>query len=324
MDRRDALLALAALLPASAVRAQASKPARVGLFLSYGAGGEPNVRAVAAALFGAHGFVEGRNLAISLADYGDRPAQREALARELVAERPDVILVAGSRDALLMQRLTGTIPVVFAGVADPERLGLVEALARPGRNVTGASSRYGDLLGKRFELLKALVPGLRRVVVIETTGPAAQLLQAATQDASARLGISLERISVPDDSRPSVDAMFAALARSRAEGLVFTGVRSITFAAELLSFLRKAAMPAVFGDHELVTMGGLMSLGERDEDAYQRAVGLAARILRGADPATLPVDQLARPHLAINLSTARALKLAFPESIRVSADQVVD
>jgi putative ABC transport system substrate-binding protein len=324
MDRRDALIALAALLAARAVHAQAPRPAHAALFLSFGAGGEPRVRADAAALFGALGFVEGRNLTLSLADHGDRPAERERMARELVAGRPDVILVLGSRDALLLQRLTTSIPVVFAGVADPDRLGLVETLARPGRNMTGASSRYGELLGKRFELLKALVPGLRRVIVIESTGPAAQLLQDATESAAGRLGISVERIRVPDDSRASVDAMFATMARSRADGMVFTGVRSITFAPELLSRLRRAAMPAVFGDSDLVEMGGLMSLGEKDQDAYQRAVALAARILRGASPATLPVDQLARPHLAINLATARALNLAFPESIRLSADQVVE
>ena len=119
MDRRDALIALAALLAARAVHAQAPRPAHAALFLSFGAGGEPRVRADAAALFGAHGFVEGRNLTLSLADHGDRPAERERMARELVAGRPDVILVLGSRDALLLQRLTTSTAPQLANSVDP-------------------------------------------------------------------------------------------------------------------------------------------------------------------------------------------------------------
>lgn len=326
MDRRAVFLALAALAcgAGGAARAQPARVMRVALFVSFGKASEPRVRAVAAALLGAHGFSEGRNLSIAIVDYGDRMAEREWLARDLVATRPDVILLAGSGDALLFQRLTREIPIVFAEVGDPEGLGLVESLARPGGNITGASSRYGDLLGKRFELLKALGPRMRRIAVIEGTGASARRLRDLSDQASAQLGLVIVRIPMADDSRASVDAMLAGLARSRVDGVVYSGVRIVAFVGELLAALQDAALPAVFSDHEIVAMGGLMSLGEQEDDAYRRAVALAARILRGGQPATLPVDQLARPHLAINLKTARAMKLAIPDSIRLRADQVVD
>ena len=327
MIRRRAVLgAFCGLAAAGTFRARAnSRPVRrLALFVSFGAAAEPNVRAVAAKLLAGHGFEEGRNLSLTIVDYADRMADRERLARELVASAPDAILVMGSPDALLLQRLTRSLPVVFAGVGDPEGLGLVQSLARPGGNLTGASSRYGDLLGKRFELLKSVVPGLRRIALIVATGPAARLLEESSEAAARGLGLTVERIVMADDSRASVNAMLASLARVRVDGVVYAAVRSITFAPELLAALRRSGLPAVFSDHELVAMGGLMSLGEHDGDMYARAVALGARVLRGERPETLPVDQLTRPHLAINLKTARAMKIEVPSSIRLRADEVIE
>ena len=325
MDRRAALLALAAV--ASGAGARAAEPGsrkRVGLFVTFGAAMEARVRSGAAALLAPHGFIEGRNLSLAIVDYADRMPERERLARELVATRPDVILVVGSGDALLFQRLTTEIPIVFAGVADPEGTGLVASLAHPGANITGASSRYAELLGKRLELLRALRPGMRRVAVIAASGSSARLLHESALAAAGQLGLDVTRIVMEDDSERSVEAMLAALAKARPEGVAYAGVRVMGFVAKLLAALRGAALPAVFADHLVVSMGGLMSLGEREEETYARAMGIAARILQGGQPGSLPVDQLARPHLAINLATARAMRLAIPDSIRLRADQVFE
>jgi len=326
MNRRAALLGGTALVAAAAMAAHAQAPRvmRVALFVTFGAAMEQRVRAGAAALLQPHGFVEGRNLELAIVDYADRPAERERLAQDLVARRPDLILVIGSADALLFQRLTRTIPIVFTGVGDPEGLGLVESMARPGGNITGASDRFGDLLGKRFELVKALVPRARRVVVIEHSGASARRLRDSSDQASARLDLVIEHITMADDSSASVEGMLASLARARADAVVYAGVRLIGFAPQFLAALERAGLPAVFSDHQIVSIGGLMSLGEQEGETYRRAVGLAARVLLGQPPATLPVDQLTRPHLAINLRTARAMKLVFPESIRLRADQVVE
>ena len=325
MDRRAALLALAAVASgAGAHSADSGSPKRVGLFVSFGTAMEARVRSGAAALLAPHGFVEGRNLSLAIVDYADRMPERERLARDLVATRPDVILVVGTADALLFQRLTRQVPIVFTGVADPEGSGLVASLAQPGANITGASSRYAELLGKRFELLLALRPGMRRVAVIEGTGSSARLLQEPALAAAAQLGLHVTRIVMDDDSERSVEAMLSALARARPEGVAYTGVRVMGFVAKLLAALRAAALPAVFADHLVVSMGGLMSLGEREDEIYARAIGLAARILQGGQPGSLPVDQLSRPHLAINMATARAMRLAIPDSVRLRADQVFE
>jgi putative ABC transport system substrate-binding protein len=326
MNRRAALLGWTTLAAALAMpaRAQPPKVVRAALFVTFGAAVEPRIRAGALALFAAHGYVQGRNLDLVIVDHADRSSERERLARDLVASRPDVILVMGSPDALLFQRLTRSIPIVFTGIGDPEALGLVESIARPGGNITGASNRYGDLLGKRFELLQALVPGVRRVVVIAATGRNARRLRDSSDQVSARLALAVEHIEMADDSRPSVEGMLAALARARADAVVYAGVRLVGFAPQLLAALEHAGLPAVFSDHEIVSIGGLMSLGEVEDETYRRAIEVAARVLRGQPPATLPVDQLARPHLAINLRTARALKIVFPDSIKLRADQVVE
>jgi ABC-type uncharacterized transport system substrate-binding protein len=277
--------------------------------------------------FGEQGFVEGGNLAFAVVNCdGVKPDDVETKARATVASRPDLILTTGTRLTLVLQRHTRDIPVVFFNVGDPVVAGLVESLRRPGRNITGASNRGYELFEKRFELLKEIQPRARRIAVLSIeqspSGSMRQLWRQEMASASARLGFDMAEVVVSEDAR--LDAVTAAIRSAKADGVIYGVLNQHLWMPDMLDFLRQSGLPAVFMLNEIVAMGGLASIGEPIQLQGRRAVAIAARILRGEKPATIPVDQLSTPHLAINLRTARAMRLAIPDSVRLRADEVVE
>lgn len=306
--------------------ALADEPVRRVTFFFYGAPegtSDPFLaerRSQAVRDFAKGGFVEGRNLSITLVNAGVDEARIEALAAEVVARRPDVICVPGNRGARLFQRLTREVPIVFFNVADAVGARLVASLRQPGANVTGVTSRYFELWGKRLELLKEIKPGMRRVA--DLMRPASWGPDRTSAIATAK-GLEMTLVDVVVDFRIDEETVVQRLKQAGVEGVV-VGVDAAMPRGPVMRYLEQSRIPAVFPDDGIVDDGGLLSLGSRWDSQATRAVDLATRILRGDAPANLPVDQLASPYLAINLGTAKAMGLAIPATILVRADRVVD
>lgn len=276
-------------------------------------------RAQAITDFGRQGFVEGRNLVISIVNAGVDPAKIERQARAVVASKPDAICVPGTEGARIFQRITRDIPVVFFNVADPIAANLVESYRRPGANLTGVSNRYFDLEGKRLELLKELKPDTRRVadlIRIRSTPTSRDSAGAA----ATRLGMELVVVTLDWKDEESAVRRLKEIGGDAA----LVGVDATSAGGAVMQYLERSRVPAVFPDDGMADAGGLLSLGSRWDDQAKRAVDLASRILRGEKPATIPVDQLAAPYMVINLATARAMGLEIPRSIRIRADRVID
>lgn len=324
MNRRRVIAAIAgSLLPASiAGRARAQAKAHVARVVVFSSGrpvreDDAGFRE-AAAIFASHGLERGRNIHLEIVGYGGRQDARESLARGVVAGRPDVIGVSGVGDALLLQRLTREVPIVFVNVDDPVKAGLVQSFQRPGANITGVSNRSIELIGKRIELLKELRPRARRVAVLMGEGPSAPLIRAELAEAARRA--NLELVEVP----PGKADAGKALSQSRADVAVSFLSWPQLQRAGLAAVVEKLALPCIFPFNQSVQQGALISLGEKFREGEQRGTAIIARIVKGEKPESIPVDQLSSIHLAVNLRTARALKIDVPPSIRLRADEVIE
>jgi putative ABC transport system substrate-binding protein len=327
MDRRDTVIALLALgaAPLAAEAQQAAKVARIG-FLSVGLAANPQRRDAFLQGLRDLGYVEGRNVAIEYRDAGELE-RVPALAAELVALKVDVIFVAaGTRVTLGAMQATKTIPIVFTGVGDPVESGLVTNLARPGGNVTGLSSLDPELVGKRLELLKQAVPGVDRVAVLWLPGALGErtdkdMLTGA--DVAARaLGLRLQFVEArgPDEFARA----FSDMSSARAGAL--TVLPSARFQREhrrLVDLAANNRLPAVYASREFVDAGGLMSYGASQPDLSRRAATYVDKILKGAKPGDLPVEQPTKFELVINLKAAKALGLTIPQSVLAHADEVI-
>jgi len=269
------------------------------------------------------GYIEGKNIHLDHRFPAEKPERFRALARELVDEKPDAIIAVTAIGAVDVKKLTSTIPIVFVIVPDPIGLGLVEGLAHPGGNATGLSLMAVDLSGKQLALLKEAVPNLSRVaLVIDAANPSKERIIASNQKAAQALGISLwlSEISGPDDVEP----VFAKMVTDRADGFALTlgpllfNLRERIGAAALAHHL-----PAICFVGEEVPYGLLMSYGQDFPDFFRRAVAYTDKILKGAKPADLPVEQPTKLKLVLNQKTANALGLTFPQTLLVSADEVI-
>ena len=273
------------------------------------------------------GYVEGRNVVIEFRSAEGKLDRFPALAAELVTLRVDVIVAANTGAALAAKQATKTIPIVFAGPADPITSGLVNSLARPGGNVTGLSSSTPELVGKGLELLKQAVPGVNRVAALwhrdypERTQR--DILEQA--DVAARaLGVHLQFVEARGGPE-NFDRAFSELTRARADALtVLTSVLFISERRRLVDLAARNRLPVVYPVRDFVDDGGLMSYGPHWADIYRRAATYVDKILKGAQPADLPVEQPTRFELVINLKTAKALGLTIPPSVLARADQVVE
>jgi putative ABC transport system substrate-binding protein len=269
------------------------------------------------------GYIDGRNIHLEQRFPAEKPERFRILARELVDAKPDVIIAVTTLGAVELKKATSTIPIVVTLGYDPLGSGLVESLAHPGGNVTGLSLMAIDLSGKRLELLKEAVPNLSRVALLvdPTTTPKQRIIQAH-QSAAEATGISLwpVEISAPDDIEPE----FAKIAEDRADA-VLRGPGSMLFneRARTGTSALKHRLPVMTYIAEEVQHGLLMSYGQDYPDFFRRSVAYADKILKGAKPADLPVEQPTKFKLVLNLKAANALGITFPQSLIVSADEMI-
>jgi putative ABC transport system substrate-binding protein len=272
-----------------------------------------------------HGYVEGRNLALEFRWTEGKPGRVPALAAELVGLPVDVVVAGSTRSALAYRTASARVPVVFVGLVDPVGSGLVSSLARPGGNVTGVSwDVTPETSAKLLELLKEAVPAVSRVAALWQPGfPAVASRLQETQRAAGVLGVTLQPVAMPNPD-DYTDA-FTAVTRGRAGGLVvlpsFIGWNR---PRPLLDFAAERRLPAAYYTRELVDQGGLMSYGPSFPDVTRRAAAYVARILKGAKPADLPVEQPTKFELIVNMKTARALGLTVPPSVLARADEVIE
>ena len=329
MDRRDtvlALLALAAAPPLAAEAQRSAKVARIG-YLSPSLASSPQLRVAFLQGLRDLGDVDGRNVAIEYRDAEGKLERVPGLAAELVALKVDVIFVGGgTRVTLAAMEATKTIPIVFTGLGDPVESGIVTNLARPGGNVTGLSSLAPELVGKRLELLKQAVPGLDRVAVLRLPGALAgrtdkDMLTEA--DVAARaVGVRLQFVEArgPDEFARA----FSDMSSARVDALtVLPSNRFLREHRHLVELAAQNRLPAVYTSREFVDAGGLMSYGANSADLHRRAATYVHKILKGAKPRDLPVEQPTKFELVINLKTAKALGLAIPQSLLAHADEVI-
>src|SRR5215475_13648817 len=240
---------------------------------------------------------------------------------ELVRLKVDVILASAGPAALAARKATTSVPVVFVGVVDPVGLGLVPSLGRPGGNLTGLATTSEDFAGKRLELLKAVVPSLKRAAVLWHPSNLTNPIQLKGAQVAARtLGVRLE--PVPIEGPNDFDA--AGKAVRGTDGLLFLeSPLFTTHRARLAELGGKSRLPAIYGQREYVEVGGLMSYGPQFYDLYKRAALHVDKILKGAKPANLPVEQPTKFEFVINLKTAKALGLTIPPSLLARADEVI-
>jgi putative ABC transport system substrate-binding protein len=272
------------------------------------------------------GYVEGRNVVIEYREAEGKYDRLPALAAELVALKVDVILAGGTPATLAAKPATRTLPIVFAAVADPVTSGLVTSLARPGGNVTGLSVLAPELVGKCLELLKQAVPGVSRVAVLWHPGALGErtekdMLKGA--DVAARaLGVRLQFLGTrgPDE----FDRAFSDMTRARAGALTVLGsAMFLTERGRLVDLAAKHRLPAVYPWREGADAGGLMAYRPNVADLFRRAATYVDKILKGAKPGDLPVEQPTKFELVINLKTAKALGLTIPPSVLGRADEVI-
>jgi ABC-type uncharacterized transport system substrate-binding protein len=269
------------------------------------------------------GYVEGQNIAIEYRFAEGRPERLPALAAELVRLKVDVIVTGGPPAPEAAKQATGTIPIVFAVAADPVAVGLVASLAQPGGNITGLASISGEIVGKQLELLKEVVPKISRVAVLQNPSNQTQAHTLRQAEGAARaLGVQLHIVQAR--TPPQIDAAFAAMRSQRAGCiLVLRDPLFLSQRIQIAALAAKSRLPAMYGFREEAEAGGLMAYGTSVPLMYRRAATYVDKILKGARPADLPVEQPTKFDLVINLKTAKALGLTIPQSLLRRADEVI-
>ena len=270
------------------------------------------------------GWVEGQNIIIEWRFAGGRAERLPDLAAELVRLGVDLIVVPSTPTAVAAKNATRTIPLVTVSGSDPVALGLVASLARPGRNITGLTRNVGpEITGKLLALLKETVPKVSRMAVLwNPTTPGNALASREAEIAARALGLQLQLLEAR--SLDDFDSAFAAMTTRRAGALLVLGdVMFTTHRIRLADLAAKSRLPAIYGEREHVEAGGLMSYGAITAELFRRAATYVDKILKGAKPADLPVEQPTKFELVINLKTAKALGLTIPQSVLLRADEVI-
>ena len=324
MKRREfiTLLSGAAAWPLAARAQQPAQMRRIGVLMNVAADnpqGQVRIAAFAQVLQQS-GWSNGRNVRIDTR-WGENDVDRERrYAVELVALAPDVILAAGTQSVAALQKATRTLPIVFVGVSDPVGAGLVDNLARPGGNTTGFMLFEYSFSGKWLELLKQVVPVVKRAAVFRDAANPAGIAQfGAIRAAASSLGLDVSPIDVRDASE--IERAVAAFARSANGGLIVTPSATVSaHHALIIGLAARHKLPAVYGD---VADGGLISYGPSLVDQFRRGASYVDRILKGERPANLPVQAPTKFELVINLKTAKALGVTIPPSLLVRADEII-
>jgi putative ABC transport system substrate-binding protein len=316
------VLALALLAAPLAAEAQpVGKVPQVGVLSP----GSPPVGALDAFRQGLRelGYLEGRDIVIEWRFSEGKDDRLPGLARELVQQNVDVLVAVNTPAALAAKNSTKSIPIVITRVADPVSVGLVASLARPGGNITGESVLTAEMSAKRVELLKEALPGLSRVGVLWSTGnPGSALTVRELEISSRRLGIQLQTLGVhgPGDIRGA----FEAARKGRAGALyVVDDVITTSHRAQIVDFARGSRLPVISQYAEFAEQGGLMAYGPSITTMYRRTAYFVDRILKGARPGDLPIEQPTKFELVINLKAAKALGLTIPPSVLARADEII-
>ena len=270
------------------------------------------------------GYIEGQNIAVEYRFAGGRVERYPSLAAELVRMNVDVIVAPATPQALAAKHATSSIPIVFVLVADAVGAGLITNFAQPGGNVTGLTSSSAELGGKRLELLKDMVPKASRVAVLyNPTDRSNVLILNQLQESAPSLGLILQPLEVRDTRE--FEGAFVAMSRQRADAMFGTpGALTFPYRKVLVNLAARHRIPAMWGHRSFVDAGGLMSYGVNLYDQNRRAAVFVDKILRGAKPGDLPVEQPTKFELVINLRPAKALGLSIPPSLLVRADQVIE
>jgi len=271
------------------------------------------------------GYVEGHNLVVEYRSAEGRYERLPDLAAELVRLRVDVIVAIVTQASLAAKNATTTIPIVMVAVGDPVGSGLVTSLARPGGNVTGTSFPSVEVAGKSLEMLKHVVPKLQRVAVLwNPANPVFQaLMMKETETAARSLGIQLRKLGARDAKE--IDGAFEAMAKERPEALIVIADFSLlAHRTQIAALALKSRLPSVSALSEYAEAGGLMAYGPNFLEPGVRAAAQVDKILKGAKPADLPVEQATKFGLVINLKTARALGLTIPTALSAQADRVIE
>jgi putative ABC transport system substrate-binding protein len=325
VKRRAFITLLGGAIAASPLAARAQQPRRLPT-VGYSGANTASFDNLRAAAFVQRlrelGWVQDRNVAIEFRWAEGRNERFAEIATEFVRLKVDVI-VAGAAGALAAKQATSVIPIVFAGAADPVGVGLVASLARPGGNLTGMSLQNADLAGKRIELLREVVPGLRRLAILANTGnPNALPEMHAAAAAARKVGLEVATVEIrqADDIAPAFNTL-----RGQSDALYVCGDPLVaTNRIQIGALALSARLATSFVDRESVAAGGLIAYGANFVDQFRRAADFVDKILRGAKAADLPVEQPTKFDLVINLTTAKALGLTIPEAFLVRADEVIE
>ena len=322
--RRIGLVILAASLTLAPLAAEAQTGAtpKIG-FLAAGTTATAGQRIVAFShRLRELGWTEGRNVAIEYRWAEGRPDRFGEIAAEFVRLKVDVIVTWGTATVVAAKQATSVIPIVFTLAADPVGSGLVASLSRPGGNVTGISTLHTDSAGKRLELLREIVPHLRRLAIMTNGSNAGTALEMRLLEGMARR-LDLEAATVDirraDDIAPALDAL-----KGRVDGLIVVADAFLNTHRNRINALALGArLPTIYGYREPVEAGALLSYGPDYLDLFRRVADYVDKILRGAKPAELPVEQPSKLELVINMKTAKALGLTIPQSVLVRADEII-
>jgi putative ABC transport system substrate-binding protein len=269
------------------------------------------------------GWIEGRTVAIQYRWAEGRAERFAEIAEEFVKLKVDVVATYGTPGTAAAKQATSTIPIVFASVGDPIGAGVVASLARPGGNVTGLSNQTADLVGKRLDLLREVVPGLRRLAILVNIGNPTVVLEMGEVKAAARtfgLDAAAFEIRRAEDIVPTFEAL-----KGRVDALYIPPDALVLSSRVNVNTLATAArLPTIYGSSEYVEAGGLMSYGPNFPDLFRHAADFVDKILRGAKPGDLPVEQPTKFDLVVNMVTAKTLGLTVPQALLARADQVIE
>jgi ABC-type uncharacterized transport system substrate-binding protein len=323
MKRREFIAGTAALLLCPRHSGAQGTPRRIGVL-----GGFQNLPILKVFHEGlrSHGWIEGKNLIVDYRYFEGHAERMPVLAAELVTLKPDLLIGSGPQLALALKSATATIPIVFVAVANPIALGLVQSLSRPGANITGLATMVPqDFFAKRIQIIQEMVPGASKIALLIVPGnPLHRLIVAEDAPSTARrLGVTL--LIVEATTPEELDAAFASAAAQHVDAIVDLGdILTNQQAPRVTALAAKHRLPASYLYRQSANEGGLIAYGPSLTDLYRRAAGYVDKILKGAKPSDLPVEQPTKFELVINMKTAKTLGLTVPPSLLIHADEVIE
>lgn len=325
MQRRAFVaLSTAVLAMPGALLAQGQRVYRIAILDGASESARPQNWAAFRARLQELGLVEGKTVAYT-ARYAQGHHERlPALAAELIAVKPDIIICAGTPETRAAIRATPKLPIIFTASGDPVGTGLVETLSRPGGNVTGFSAAAPETAQKNLELLRELTSGLQRIAFLnDALNPSAFVVYAPLEDVARKAKLSIRMLDGSD--RTALERSFETIRRDRVQGLIVGNSGTLLDHRDrIVEFAAREKLPAIYGRPEYVHAGGLMSYGIDRKPLFRVAAELAHRILQGAKPAEIPVQQISVMRTIVNLKTAKALGIKVPPAIRMRADEVIE